>query len=278
MPDEVTVSEGSSTLTAGATDHSTVPVHNISPVITSSILYPLSCPSSSIASLAQPSLQFDSMDDDGNDVCPTTFSPIMCHDDIVSTMHDNVSLYGDTRTPSPISSHTTSPDLSPCIMSSSPTSLSTQPSCSSSCGSSVSIDLSRIDDVGILLRSMPQSAIRNLTPKEKFSLLINHFKPNSNFKFPSRYTDGCNRSCQHNYFTDNTWFVYSKFEDGIFCLPCVLFASKPSDLGQFVSVRFDTWSRKTRKFAEHNMKQYHKLALVRVDALKSSNSKTNYFN
>jgi hypothetical protein len=89
-----------------------------------------------------------------------------------------------------------------------------------------------------------------------------HFKTTSNFEFPSQYVDGCNRSCQHPYFVNNPWFVYSKLEDGIFCLPCVLFASIGP--GKFVTTKFDNWSRKTRKFAEHNGKTYHKLALVRV--------------
>ena len=116
---------------------------------------------------------------------------------------------------------------------------------------------------------MPQSSIRQLTPKLKYTIFNNHFKPTSNYKFPSHYVDGCNRSCQYQYFVDNPWFVYSKMENGIFCLPCVLFASKP-DLGQFVNEKFKKWSKKSRKFADHNHNQYHKFALVRMEALKSS--------
>lgn len=116
---------------------------------------------------------------------------------------------------------------------------------------------------------MPQCDIRNLAPNEKYSLLVNHFKPNSNFKFPSRYLDGCHRSCQHKYLADNPCFVYSKAEDGLYCLPCVLFASR-DDLGQFVSEKFNLWTKKSRKFADHNSKKYHHLALARADALKSS--------
>ena len=90
------------------------------------------------------------------------------------------------------------------------------------------------NDIGLVLRSIPQIAIRNLPPK----LILNHFRPESNFKFPSRFLAGCNRACQHSYLVDNTWFVYSKAEDGIFCLPCVLFAVG-TDLGQFVNEKFD---------------------------------------
>lgn len=77
----------------------------------------------------------------------------------------------------------------------------------------MSLDITKIDDIGMLLHSMDQNSIKNLSPKQKYSLMINHFKPDINYKFPSRYADGCNRSCQYKYFIDNPWFVYSKMED-----------------------------------------------------------------
>ena len=66
------------------------------------------------------------------------------------------------------------------------------------------------DDIGLLLRSVPQSCIRNFSPTRKYSICVNHFKANSSFKFPSRYFDCCNRSRQHKNFEENPWFVYSK--------------------------------------------------------------------
>ena len=51
-------------------------------------------------------------------------------------------------------------------------------------------------------------------------------------------------------------------------MPCVLFATKDT-LGQFVSQKFNLWSKRTNKFATHNTKQYHQVALARMDALKS---------
>ena len=42
------------------------------------------------------------------------------------------------------------------------------------------------DDIGLLLRSMLIYCLKNIY------LLNNHFKPDSNFKFPNRYLDGCN--------------------------------------------------------------------------------------
>ena len=110
--------------------------------------------------------------------------------------------------------------------------------------------LDKCDDIGLLLCSMPPKRIRNLPPESKYALMVNHFRPGSTFKFPSRYLDGYNRSCQHGYLEENPWFVYIKAEEGIFCLPCVLFASK-DDLGHFVCDKFNAWSRKKKKFAAH---------------------------
>ena len=68
------------------------------------------------------------------------------------------------------------------------------------------------------------------------------------------------------------WFVYSKEEDGLFCLPCVLFASKEK-LGQLVTEKFNHWTKKTSRFSNHNSKQYHKLAVTQAEALKSSHNR-----
>lgn len=226
-------------------------------LLSPSILSPLSC-------LSSPA------------VSPPQFSPTTSPDSVSASASQGLCTHSSTPPipvvshvlPSPLSSPTESPlGLSLPSTSSSPASplaLQSSASCSYS-----GIDVATIDDIGVLLNSMPQTVIRNLAPEQKYSLLINHFKPSIRYKFPSQYADGCNRSCQYQYFIDNPWFAYSKMEDGIFCLPCVLFASK-DDLGQFVCQKFNTWSKKTRKFAEHNSNKYHKLALVRTEALKSS--------
>ena len=77
-----------------------------------------------------------------------------------------------------------------------------------------------------------QIEICNWTSESNYSLWVNHFKTSSSFKFPSRYLYGCNRSCLHKHLEENPWFVYSKVADAIFCLPCVLVATK--ELEHFV--------------------------------------------
>lgn len=64
-------------------------------------------------------------------------------------------------------------------------------------------------------------------------------------------------------------YNYSKAEDGIFCLPCVLFANK-DNLGQFVCEKFNHWTTKTCKFARHVSTKYHQFAVAQAEALKAS--------
>ncbi len=71
------------------------------------------------------------------------------------------------------------------------------------------------------------------------------------------------------YLEKNPWFVYSKAEDGIFCLPCVLFANK-DNLGQLVCKKFNYWTAKTSKFSKHISTNYHQLAVTQAEALKNS--------
>ena len=125
------------------------------------------------------------------------------------------------------------------------------------------------DDIGAVLNSISQRDVRNLPPNMKYSIHVDHFRPGENYKFPSKYADGCYRSCKYKYLKKNPWFVYSRVEDGLFCLPCVLFASLDG-LGQFVTKKFDTWSKITNKFHDHNNNNYHKIALVRMEALNTS--------
>ncbi len=122
------------------------------------------------------------------------------------------------------------------------------------------------DDIGLLLQSTPQTSIRCFSSTLKYSILTKHL-PNSDFKFPSRYLDGCQRSFQLSYLEKNPWFVYSKAEDGIFCLPCVLFANK-DNLGQLVCKKFNYWTAKTSKFSKHISTNYHQLAVTQAEALK----------
>ena len=70
---------------------------------------------------------------------------------------------------------------------------------------------------------------RSLTAECKYNLLVNHFKPGADYSFPK---GSSKRAFQYRWLMNFPWLVYSKQENGGFCLPCVLFASyeyrKPS--------------------------------------------------
>ncbi len=75
--------------------------------------------------------------------------------------------------------------------------------------------------------------------------------------------------CQLSCLEKNPWFVYSKAEDGIVCLLCVLFDNK-DNLGRFVCKKFNYWTAKTSKFSKHISTNYHQLAVTQAEALKNS--------
>ncbi len=61
--------------------------------------------------------------------------------------------------------------------------------------------------------------------------------------------------------------MYSKEEDGLLFLPCVSFATK-ENLNQFVTEKFNHWTKKSSRFSSHNSKHYHKLSVTQAEALK----------
>lgn len=71
------------------------------------------------------------------------------------------------------------------------------------------------------------------------------------------------------------WLTYSKFEDGIYCKYCVIFAndwagqSTSQPLGQFVNQPFRFWRKLTEKVREHQGKKYHADSMLTADSLKS---------
>ena len=82
----------------------------------------------------------------------------------------------------------------------------------------------------------------SLSDQEKYSLIKNVWKPSRDFVFPdSIESQGRKKQFQRSYLTQYYWNVYSKYFDGCFGLPCVLFGN-PS---------YRCASRLTRLFIEH---------------------------
>ena len=76
---------------------------------------------------------------------------------------------------------------------------------------------------------------RVLSADSKYNVLVNYFKPETDYGF-SKSSSGC--SFQYKYLVQFPWLVYSKQENGGFCLPCVLFSTcgyRSSDPGVLVN-------------------------------------------
>ena len=102
----------------------------------------------------------------------------------------------------------------------------------------------------------------HLTAERKYNLVSNHFKPSVDFAFP-RSSSG--RTFQYRWLTQFPWLVYSKQENGGFCLPCVIFASsgyRGSDPGVLVNRPLTAFTKALEILRKHTEKGYHKEAVV----------------
>ena len=107
-------------------------------------------------------------------------------------------------------------------------------------------DSDSINDLGLILResltvSEVSRAISGLTPGQKYTLLMEHYKPDRSFIFPKVHSNGCHRSFQQKWLDRYPWLVYSKEVDGGFCKFCSLFAKNRSTLGVLVNKSFRRW-------------------------------------
>ena len=65
--------------------------------------------------------------------------------------------------------------------------------------------------------------LSNVTDEVKYNLLTNHFKPDSNYKFPVKFLHGSDRYLNFHWLIEYPFLVYSKINDSVCCLLCVLF-------------------------------------------------------
>ena len=107
-------------------------------------------------------------------------------------------------------------------------------------------------------------------PAHRYSLLTDHFQPSVNYNFPK---GASRRSFQHQWLQSFPWLVYSKQEDGGFCLPCVLFASHSyhgCSPGVLVSRPLTVFKKALEKLRKHADKEHHKSTIVRAEEFKMS--------
>ena len=75
-----------------------------------------------------------------------------------------------------------------------------------------------IKDIGLFYEKVPL-----LTQEEKYCICLNVRTPERSYEFPRSNESGAKRAFIFVWFEKFHWLAYSKYLDGAFCLPCVLF-------------------------------------------------------
>ena len=104
-----------------------------------------------------------------------------------------------------------------------------------------------------------------MTDSEKYDFYSGHFIPDIDYKFPR---EG-GRGFLYRYLRKYKWLVYSRQENGGYCLPCVLFA-RSTDVrkgkGVFVEAAFTNFKKIYELCDFHASREYHKDAVAACDA------------
>ena len=103
---------------------------------------------------------------------------------------------------------------------------------------------------------MNNEEFHDFTEHEKYTILKNHFVPDEKFHFPKKELHGCNQSYKRDYVTNS--FVYSKEEDSVYCIVCLLFVAtdKRKGLISFVKKKYAQWHNTQEKQMKHCSKKH----------------------
>lgn len=105
-------------------------------------------------------------------------------------------------------------------------------------------------DLGVLFEEL-----RQFSDQRKFELINNVWRPGSTFLFPKTKESGRNRRFNSSWLQDFPWLVYSRYLDGAFCLPCVLFARQcgrnSAKLDKFVKSPLTFWTTAFNRLSNH---------------------------
>ena len=105
-------------------------------------------------------------------------------------------------------------------------------------------------DLGVLFEELHQ-----FSDQQKFELINNVWRPGSTFLFPKTKESGRNRRFNSSWLQDFPWLVYSRYLDGAFCLPCVLFARQcgrnSAKLDKLVKSPLTFWTTAFNRLSNH---------------------------
>ena len=103
-----------------------------------------------------------------------------------------------------------------------------------------------------------------MTDVEKYELITNVWKPDSNFDFPFHVDSKRHWRFQSTYINEKSpnfipWLCYSAYLDSAFCLPCVLFghafsSHHGSQLKKLFTEPFTRWNGAPRRWEDHQKK------------------------
>lgn len=113
-----------------------------------------------------------------------------------------------------------------------------------------------------------------LNDETKFSLIKNRVPPNT-YIFPgkkikdkSKKTGFRTRSCQHQWFNQFDFISYSIEEDGLYCLPCVLFPEENTPGGRpklLITKAYSNWKDAINDLKHHASCAYHRTSITLME-------------
>ena len=95
--------------------------------------------------------------------------------------------------------------------------------------------------------------VKTFSDAEKLHFIENVWTPRNDllFEFPSTVESGKKRKFQRSWFQQYSWLAYSKYLDGAFCLPCVLFG-RGATVDKLMKSPITCWTSATSRFKKHS--------------------------
>ena len=123
-------------------------------------------------------------------------------------------------------------------------------------------DCSRYD-VGVVF-----NGVSSFSDPEKLEFIENIWSPHADnlFQFPSSVeSGGKSRKFQVYWLQQYPWLAYSKYLDGAFCLPCVLFGLNANNVDRLVKLPLTFWTSATGRFKKHSHSETHNHTVLSMD-------------
>ena len=99
------------------------------------------------------------------------------------------------------------------------------------------------------------------TPFDKLNECAHIFRPPESSCFPVNQMYGRNRQFRFQW-RDHSWLAYSPSKDGVYCIPCVMFAADKSSFGQLVTSPLINFARAATTLNEHAKQATHLKAVA----------------